>query len=114
MAGISQALGEGKLPQDRLGKLLDFTAPSSPDILVGAQVGEDAAVVRGSKQLVLTADPITFAEENIGFYTVAVNSNDIIAMGGKPMYLVTTILLPLGTDEQRLQTIFAELSEAST
>jgi hydrogenase expression/formation protein HypE len=114
MAGISEALGEGKLPQDRLGKLLDFTAPSSPDILVGAQVGEDAAVVRGSKQLVLTADPITFTEENIGFYTVAVNSNDIVAMGGKPMYLVTTILLPLGTDEQRLQTIFAELSEAST
>ena len=114
MAGSSGVLGEGKLSRDLLGKLLDFTAPHSPDILVGAQAGEDAAVVRGSKKLVLTADPITFTEENIGFYTVAVNSNDIVAMGGKPMYLVTTILLPLGTEEQRLQTIFEELNEAST
>ena len=109
----SQVLAEGKLPRERLEKLLGLTAHCSPDILVGAEVGEDAAVVRGSGQLILTADPITFTEENIGFYTVAVNSNDIVAMGGKPMYLVTTILLPPGTREQRLKTIFTELDQAS-
>jgi hydrogenase expression/formation protein HypE len=113
MADFSGMLGEGKLSQERLEKLLGLTAPTGREILVGAEVGEDAAVVRGSKTLVLTADPITFTEENIGFYTVAVNSNDIVAMGGKPMYLITTILLPLGTEEGRLQTIFEELNEAS-
>jgi hydrogenase expression/formation protein HypE len=113
MADSSGMLGEGKLSQERLEKLLNLTARPNPDILVGAEVGEDAAVVRGSKRLILTADPITFTEENIGFYTVAVNSNDIVAMGGKPMYLITTILLPLGTEEGRLQTIFEELNEAS-
>jgi hydrogenase expression/formation protein HypE len=114
MADSSGVLGEGKLSQERLERFLNLTAQGSPDILVGAEVGEDAAVVRGSKQLILTADPITFTEENIGFYTVAVNSNDIVAMGGKPMYLITTILLPLGTEEQRLQIIFEELNEASS
>jgi hydrogenase expression/formation protein HypE len=113
MIGYSGVLNEGKLSQERLEKLLRLTAPGGPEILVGAEVGEDAAVVRGSKKLILTADPITFTEENIGFYTVAVNSNDIVAMGGKPMYLITTILLPLGTEEGRLQTIFEELNEAS-
>jgi len=113
MTDSSGVLGEGKLSPKRLERLLNFTASSSPEILVGAEVGEDAAVVRGSDQLILTADPITFTEENIGFYTVAVNSNDIVAMGGKPKYLITTILLPLGTAEQRLQTIFEELNEAS-
>jgi hydrogenase expression/formation protein HypE len=113
MAGSSQVLAEGKLSQERLEKLLDFTTPAGPEVLVGAEAGEDAAVVRGSKKLVLTADPITFTEENIGFYTVAVNSNDIVAMGGKPMYLITTILLPPGTEEGRLKTIFEELNEAS-
>jgi hydrogenase expression/formation protein HypE len=113
MADSSGVLGEGKLSPERLERLLIFTAPSCPEIIVGAEVGEDAAVVRGSDQLILTADPITFTEENIGFYTVAVNSNDIVAMGGKPMYLITTILLPLGTSEQRLQTIFEELNKAS-
>ena len=83
MTDTSGVLGEGKLSPERLEKLLDLTARSSPEILVGAEVGEDAAVVRGSGRLILTADPITFTEENIGFYTVAVNSNDIVAMGGK-------------------------------
>jgi hydrogenase maturation factor len=113
MSDSTGVLGEGKLSRERLDELLDLTARSSPGIIVGAEAGEDAAVVRGSKRLIVTADPITFTEENIGFYTVAVNSNDIVAMGGKPMYLITTILLPLGTEEQRLRTIFEELNKAS-
>ena len=40
----------------------------------------------------LTADPITFTEERIGAYVVAVNANDIVAMGGRPVYLTTTLL----------------------
>jgi hydrogenase maturation factor len=113
MTDSSAVLAEGKLPAERLKQLLSLTTRSSPDIIVAAEVGEDAAVVRGSDQLIITADPITFTEENIGYYTVAVNCNDIVAMGGKPKYLMTTILLPLGTRERRLQTIFMELEEAS-
>jgi hydrogenase maturation factor len=113
MTPLNESLGEGKLSRERLEALLALTAHSHPEILVGADVGEDAAVVRGAKQLIITADPITFTEENIGFYTVAVNCNDIVAMGGTPMYLTTTILLPPGTKEQRLRTIFAELEKAS-
>ena len=113
MVEHSRILGEGKLPSERLEKLLCLTTRGAEQILVAAGVGEDAAVVQGSAQLVLTADPITFTEENIGFYTVAVNSNDIVASGGRPMYLTTTILLPLGTTEEKLKTIFDELQEAS-
>jgi hydrogenase expression/formation protein HypE len=113
MIDPSGALGEGKLSRQQLGRLLILTARDRPEILVGADVGEDAAVVRGAGQLVLTADPITFTEENIGFYTVAVNCNDIVAMGGRPMYLITTILLPPHTQESRLQTVFDELNAAA-
>jgi hydrogenase maturation factor len=113
MINTSLILGEGKLSRERLERLLALTAHNHPEILVGADVGEDAAVVRGAEQLILTADPITFAEENIGFYSVAVNCNDIVAMGGQPMYLITTILLPPGTQERRLQTIFDELNDAA-
>jgi hydrogenase maturation factor len=113
MTPPTEFLGEGKLSRERLEALLALTAHSHPEILVGADVGEDAAVVRGARQLILTADPITFTEENIGFYTVAVNCNDIVAMGGRPRYLTTTILLPPETEVQRLKTIFAELEKAS-
>jgi hydrogenase expression/formation protein HypE len=105
-------LREGKLLREQLLELLQWTAQAHPDILVGAAAGEDAAVVRGEGRLVVTADPITFTEENIGVYTVAVNCNDIVAMGGHPRYLTTTVLLPAGTTEARLRTLFTEIAEA--
>jgi hydrogenase expression/formation protein HypE len=108
------SLGVGKLKPEILARLLRATARDHPDVLVGAEAGEDAAVVRGAGTLVLSADPITFTEGNIGTYTVAVNCNDIVAMGGRPVYLVTTILLPPGTSQRRLRTVFRELEQASS
>ncbi|MBA7620823.1 Thiamine-monophosphate kinase [subsurface metagenome] len=105
-------LSEGKLPTQVLSKLLKSTS-HAPGVIIGAEAGEDAAVVKGEETLIITADPITFTEENIGTYTVAVNCNDIVAMGGKPLYLTTTILLPPGTTKKRLETIFKEIKNAS-
>ena len=104
-------LREGKLPPAVLERLVRYTS-SAPEILVGAAVGEDAAVVRGFDTLVITSDPITFTEEEIGTYVVSVNANDIVAMGGSPRYLTTTILAPVGTEEERLERVFARLEAA--
>ncbi len=104
-------LAEGKLPLELLQRLLGHTS-RSPLLAVGAQPGEDAAVAPGAATLVITADPITFADERIGAYTVAVNSNDIVAMGGTPVYLTTTILLAPGATEDDLEKIFLDIAEA--
>ena len=104
-------LAEGKLPIELLQRLLRHTS-SSPMLAVGARPGEDAAVAPGAPMLVITADPITFTDERIGAYTVAVTSNDIVAMGGSPMYLTTTILLAPGATEEELEKIFVDISEA--
>ena len=48
----------------------------------------------GDSYLVATSDPITFATEEIGWYVVCVNSNDIAAMGAVPKWLLVTLLLP--------------------
>ncbi len=101
-------LREGKLPPNLLAELISCTS-RSPEILVEAAVGEDAAVVMGRDRIVVTSDPVTFTEDNIGIYTVAVNCNDIVAMGGDPRYLTTTVLLPVGTTEERLKEVFADL-----
>lgn len=105
-------LREGKLPPELLAELVAHTS-SGPDILVGAAVGEDAAVVRGHDRLVVTSDPITFTEEEIGTYVVAVNANDIVAMGGIPRYLSTTILVPPGTHFAAVRSVFERIGEAS-
>ena len=104
-------LAEGKLPTDVLARLLRYTS-RSPLLAVGASPGEDAAVAPGAPMIVITADPITFTDERIGAYVVAVNANDIVAMGGRPAYLTTTILLAPGATEEDLERIFSDIAEA--
>lgn len=109
-----EILPEGKLLPEFLEPLLGFTATAADEaVLVGAALGEDAAVVRGGRNLVITADPITFTDENLGIYAVAVNCNDIVAMGGEPRYLTTTILLPPGATKAGLSSLFREIKTAS-
>jgi hydrogenase expression/formation protein HypE len=108
---MTPPLAEGKLPTELLERLLRHTS-KSPLLAVGAQPGEDAAVAPGAQTLVITADPITFTDERIGAYTVAVNANDIVAMGGIPVYLTTTILLAPGATEEDLERIFLDISDA--
>jgi hydrogenase expression/formation protein HypE len=108
---MKPALAEGKLPTDLLERLLRHTS-HSPLLAVGALPGEDAAVAPGAQTIVITADPITFTEERIGAYVVAVNANDIVAMGGKPVYLTTTVLLAPGATEDDLERIFSDIAAA--
>jgi hydrogenase expression/formation protein HypE len=108
---MKQPLAEGKLPTELLERLLRHTS-RSPLLAVGAQPGEDAAVAPGARTLVITADPITFTDERIGAYAVAVNANDIVAMGGTPVYLTTTILLAPGSTEEELEGIFVDIADA--
>lgn len=107
------ALPEGKLDPELLAPLLHAGAAPQPGVLIGPKVGEDAAVVTGAERLVLTSDPITLAGSDVGRYAVAVNCNDLVAMGAEPRYLTTTILLPPGTDRAALEALFAELAAAA-
>jgi hydrogenase expression/formation protein HypE len=110
-AVMKKPLAEGKLPLELLERLLRHTS-HSPLLAIGAAPGEDAAVAPGAPTLVITADPITFTDERIGAYAVAVNANDIVAMGGTPTYLTTTVLLAPGATEDDLEGIFIDIADA--
>ena len=103
----------GKLRHDFLKELLP-TSDSSTGVVVGPQLGEDAAVIAlGDDYLVATSDPITFATEDIGWYVVCVNSNDIAAMGAVPKWLLVTLLLPEdATTPAMVRDIMAQLTQA--
>lgn len=103
----------GKLKHDFLKELLPICDVNA-DVIVGPQVGEDAAVMDiGDKYLVATSDPITFATEDIGWYVVCVNSNDIAAMGATPKWLLVTLLLPeSATTTDMVQDIMAQITDA--
>jgi hydrogenase maturation factor len=104
----------GKLKPELLRDFLSRFGVDDPRVLVGPRVGEDAAAVEwGDRVLLLTADPITFTPERIGWYAVQVNANDIASMGGTPLFFLVTVLLPENrTDRRLVESIFADVSEA--
>lgn len=85
----------GKLPPAILESLLKKAPIKDPNIVIGPGPGLDCAVVDiGDKYLVLKSDPITFATDEIGWYLVQVNANDIVTTGATPRWLLLTMLLP--------------------
>ncbi len=104
----------GKLPADHLARLLNRYAPADPRLLVGGQVGQDAAVIdMGDRYLVAKTDPITFAAAEIGWYAVNVNANDIACAGATPKWFLATILLPEAkTTPHMVDTIFGQIIAA--
>ena len=105
----------GKLPAGHLQRLLDLYAPSDPAVIVGPRVGEDTAVLNLSPDhyLVAKSDPITFATEEIGWYAVHVNANDVACSGALPRWWMATVLLPEGKATPDLvDGIFAQMAEA--
>lgn len=107
-------LPTGKLPADLLRSVLALHAVDDPRVVVGARVGEDAAILDlGDRYLVAAADPVTFATDEPGWYAVAVNANDIAVRGATPRWFLATLLLPEGaTDEGTVRRLFAQLAEA--
>jgi hydrogenase maturation factor len=108
------SLPVGKLPAATLQAILDRHVVKDPRVVVGPRVGEDAAVIdMGDRYLVATADPITFASDDIGWYALQVNANDIAVRGARPRWFLATVLLPEGrTTEADVSALFAKLHEA--
>jgi len=104
----------GKLPASLLEELLSRYATPDPRVLLGPGVGEDATVVdMGDRCLVAKTDPITYATDEIGWYAVHVNANDVACCGAKPRWFLATVLLPEDKTTRGLtEVIFAQLAAA--
>ncbi len=108
------ALRTGKLPQEILRRLLRHRGAEDNSVVLGPAVGEDAAVVRlGKELLVLKTDPVTYATDMIGWYAVHVNANDVATRGARPAWFQAVILLPPGSEEALAESIFKQISQAA-
>ena len=104
----------GKLPPDYLARLLAQVPSNNPRLILGARVGEDAAVIEmPDRYLVAKSDPITFAAEKIGWYSVHINANDIAVLGARPLWFLATLLLPEGASPPAMvEEIFQDILAA--
>ena len=106
----------GKVPEKLLNRWV-FSAPAAerPEVLQGPMLGEDCAAVElaAGEILILSTDPITATEENIGYLAVHVTLNDLAAAGAEPVGLMATLLLPPNYPQSRLEKIFTELRQTA-
>ncbi len=119
MSNPSKFLPTGKIKSDILSSLIDKYYSSKIDkrVILGSYIGEDAAVIdMGDKYLVAKTDPITFLDyrrgvyNNIGYWVVNINVNDVACCGAIPKWFQTTILLPeKSTTQELVEKIFKDI-----
>ncbi|MEW6375273.1 MAG: AIR synthase related protein [Thermodesulfobacteriota bacterium] len=113
---MKKPLKTGKLDIDTLKGFLERHTILDPRVIVGPKIGEDAAVIdpgKGSDRYwVVTSDPITFTREEIGFYGVVVNINDIATRGAIPKWFLATLLFPEDSNLSLIEKVFSQIHDA--
>jgi len=112
---MDSTLPLGKLPPDLLASLLAKAPINDPRVIIGPGIGMDCAVIDlGSQVLVIKSDPITFATDDIGWYAVQINANDVATTGATPRWMLATLLLPeKQTTPALAEQIFDQLARAA-
>lgn len=101
---------------ERISSLL----PTSPSVVEG--IGDDCAALRIGNRILLVSTDYSLEEvhfsrayssfEDIGWKAAASSLSDIAAMGGTPLFGLTTLLCPPDTDVQDIERLYQGLSGA--
>ena len=105
----------GKLPENVLKRAVFKQLHTSRDeVLSGAGVGEDCAVMKLAEDevFVLSTDPITGTVKDIGSLAVTVTLNDIASSGAEPVGILVTVLLPPEITEPQIREMVRQMEEA--
>ncbi len=104
----------GKLPPKLLQSLLRYCGAPDRRVVLGPAFGEDAAVIDlGSQYLILKSDPVTFTADEIGWYAVHVNANDVAVMGARPAWFQATIIVPPGSSPATVRQIVRDIDRSA-
>lgn len=103
---------KGKLTNEELDALiLSKIRFTRPEVQVHAKVGFDCAQLDLADDLVvISTDPITACEENIGAIFVSVCTNDVAAAAAQPVALTVTMLIPPHETKEHIQDVFQDIA----
>ena len=81
------------------------------EVLLGAGVGEDCAILALPKEdvFVVSTDPVTGTSKDIGTLAVHVTLNDLASSGAEPVALLVSALLPPETQEPEIREMIQEM-----
>ena len=108
-------LQPGKIPVDILKDVVfkNLGAPR-PEVILGPAAGVDGAILDlGSKDAVVSMDPITGAVDHIGMEAININANDVATFGVEPAFFFSCIMLPQDADNQIIEKISTQIHQAA-
>ena len=105
----------GKVPTEVLQKIVfKNLGAKRGDVVLSSSIGEDAAIVQAGNQiLAISSDPITGAEEWLGWLAVHVNANDVATRGVQPRWFNSIILLPKNSATELIKKICTQMDKAA-
>ena len=105
----------GKVPTEVLeGIVFKNLGAKRDDVVLKPSIGEDAALVKVGKEiLAISTDPITGAEEWLGWIAVHVSANDIATRGIQPRWFNSIILLPKKSTTELIEKICTQMDKAA-
>jgi len=108
-------LQSGKIPPDILKDVVFKNLGAfRSEVTLGPASGLDGAVIdMGSKDAVVSMDPITGAVDRIGTEAININANDIATFGVEPAFFFSCIMLPSGADSKIIDTISSQMHHAA-
>lgn len=106
----------GKVPNDILENIiLKDILNKRKEVLTKPGIGEDCSAVDLDGDLcILSSDPITGSTKDIGRLTVHINLNDLASSGAEPIGLMVTILAPVGTSENEIAELMADINKTAS
>ena len=105
----------GKLSNEELDALILSKIKSKRNEVLGASsIGEDTAMLDfGGDLIVLSSDPITGAAENLGALAIHISVNDVATKSADAVGVLLTLLLPVNTTSDEIETIMADAQKAA-
>lgn len=105
----------GKLSPELLqSSVLRFEGTKRPEVLVGALLGEDSAIIDMKDYLLaISVDPITGAGSNIGRLAVHVSCNDVVANGAEPFAIQVLLLMSVDSTNEDVKELMNEISKTA-
>ena len=105
----------GKIPTEVLQAIVfKNLGAKRDDVVLSPSIGEDAAIVKaGNEVLAISSDPITGAEEWLGWLAVHVSANDVATRGVQPRWFNSILLLPKNSTTELVEKICTQMDKAA-
>lgn len=103
----------GKLDSDLLKKIVfGHIKHKRDEVLIRPGIGEDCAVLDYGEQVcVVSTDPITGTDSEIGRLAIHISCNDIASSGAEPVGIMLALMLPEGTASEQISEIMRQAGE---